>query len=75
MSETQVKTARVSVLSEGEYEVPVPSGRPMKLSALLDELGLANRGGQLYMDGAPVSGNATVKPGSETVVLPHIRGG
>ena len=68
-------TARVVVLAEGEYEVPVSEDRPVTLSELLADLGISNRNGQLYMNGAPVHGNPVVAPGSETLVMPQIRGG
>lgn len=68
-------TARVVVLAEGEYDVVVDTQNPVTLSQLLDGLGIRNRGGQLYMNGAPVTGDPIVEPGSETSVLPLIRGG
>ena len=68
-------TARVVVLAEGEYDVVVDQQNPIKLSQMLDGLGIRNRNGQLYMDGAPVSGDPIVEAGSETSVLPLIRGG
>jgi hypothetical protein len=74
MSSTQ-GTARVKVLAEGEYDVAVSQQNPVTLSQLLDGLGIRNRDGQLYMNGAPVQGDPVVEPGSETVVMPLIRGG
>jgi len=68
-------TARVIVPAEGEYEIPVSQETPVKLSEMLADLGIQNRNGQLYMDGAPVQGDPVVQPGSETLVLPYIRGG
>jgi hypothetical protein len=68
-------TARIVVLAEGEYEVPVSQDNPTTLSELLADLGISNRNGQFYMNGAPVQGNPVVTPGSETLVMPHIRGG
>jgi len=74
MSSTQ-RTARVVVLAEGEYDVVVDEHKPVTLSQLLDGLGIRNRNGQLYMNGAPVQGDPIVEAGSETAVLPLIRGG
>lgn len=69
-------TARVVVLAEGEYDVPISKGSPPRLSDLLDELGISNRDGQLIFNGRPVtSDNPVVEPGSETLVMPFIRGG
>jgi len=68
-------SARVVVLAEGEYEVPLNEGSPVKLSELLDGLGISNRHGQLFMNGSPVTGDPVVEPGSETLLMPHIRGG
>ena len=72
---TKQGTARVKVLAEGEYDVAVSQDNPVTLSQLLDGLGVSNRNGQLYMDGAPVQGDPVVEPGSETVLMPSIRGG
>ena len=74
MSSTQ-KTARVVVLAEGEYDVVVDRSNPVTLSQLLDGLGIRNRDGQLYMNGAPVQGDPIVEPGSEAALLPRLRGG
>lgn len=68
-------TARVVVLAEGEYDVVVDQNNLPKLSQMLDGLGIRNRDGQLFMNGAPVKGDPFVEPGSETAVLPLIRGG
>lgn len=72
---TKQGTARVKVLAEGEYDVAVSQDNPPPLSQLLDGLGVRNRNGQLYMNGAPVQGDPVVEPGSETVLMPSIRGG
>lgn len=72
---TKQGTARVKVLAEGEYDVTVSQDNPVPVSELLDALGVRNRGGQLYMNGAPVQGDPIVEPGSETVLMPSIRGG
>jgi len=74
MSSTQ-KTARVVVLAEGEYDVVIDQNKPVTLSQLLDGLGIRNRNGQLYMNGAPVQGDPIVEAGSEAALLPNIRGG
>ena len=75
MMKSQVSSARVVVLAEGEYDVPLSQEGSMKLSELLDELGISNRHGQLFMNGSPVTGDPIVEPGSETLLMPHIRGG
>jgi hypothetical protein len=68
--------ARVVVLAEGEYEVPIAQGSPPRLSDLLDELGVSNRDGQLIFNGRPVtSEDPVVEPGSETLIMPFLRGG
>lgn len=75
MSAPKASTARVVVLAEGQYDVPLPEDRTIKLSELLDELGVSNRNGQLFMNGAPVVGDPIVQPGSETLLSPRVRGG
>ncbi len=74
MSSTK-QTARVVVLAEGEYDVVVDRDNPITLSQMLEGLGIRNRHGQLYMNGAPVQGDPIVEPGSESALLPAIRGG
>ena len=44
-------TARVVLLGEGEYEVPVATDKPVTLGELLGGLGISDRDGQLYLDG------------------------
>ena len=66
-------SARVVILAEGEYEVPLAD--PIRLSEMLEGLGIMSRNGQLFMDGKPVVGDPVVQPGSETLLMPHIRGG
>ena len=68
-------TARVVVLAEGEYDVVIDQQNPVTLSQLLDGLGIRNRNGQLYLNGAPVVGDPIVEAGSEAALLPAIRGG
>jgi hypothetical protein len=71
---TLAATARVSVLAEGDYQVPVPAkGQP--LAQLLESLGIGERATQLYLDGRAANGEAIVRPGSRVDVLPAIRGG
>ena len=76
MSESRPKpSARVVILAEGEYEVPLLTSDPIRLSEMLEGLGISSRNGQLFMDGQPVVGDPVVRPGSETLLMPHIRGG
>lgn len=76
MSESSVKpSARVVILAEGEYEVPLARDASVRLSELLEGLGISSRNGQLFMNGKPVVGDPVVQPGSETLLMPHIRGG
>lgn len=69
------RTARVRILGEGEYEVPVASDKPVSLGDMLDSLGISERGGTLYLDGRPATPADPVLPQSEAFVLPRIRGG
>lgn len=76
MSESRTNTsARVVILAEGEYEVPLATDASIRLSEMLEGLGISSRNGQLFMDGKPVVGDPVVQPGSETLLMPHIRGG
>jgi hypothetical protein len=75
MTHQDQSSARVVVLAEGEYDVPLSQDGPVKLSELLDGLGISNRHGQLFLNGSPVAGDPIVEPGSETLLMPHIRGG
>jgi hypothetical protein len=68
-------TVRVVLMGEGEYEVPVASDRPVTFAEMVRELGITDRGGHLYLDGAPADGDSVVRPGSELQVLPRIHGG
>ncbi len=68
-------SARVVILAEGEYEVPLPETSSIRLSEMLEGLGISNRNGQLFMNGSPVVGDPIVQPGTETLLMPHIRGG
>lgn len=68
-------SARVVILAEGEYNVPLAAEHSIRLSEMLEELGISNRNGQLFMNGKPVVGDPVVQPGSETLLMPHIRGG
>ena len=68
-------SARVVILAEGEYEVPLPETSSIRLSEMLEGLGISNRNGQLFMNGSPVVGDPIVRPGTETLLMPHIRGG
>ncbi len=74
MSDSSKHSARVIILAEGEYEVPLEEGA-VRLSEMLEGLGISSRNGQLFMNGTPVVGNPIVQPGSETLLMPHIRGG
>lgn len=76
MSESRTQpSARVVILAEGEYEVPLATDESIRLSEMLEGLGISSRNGQLFMDGKPVVGDPVVQPGSETLLMPHIRGG
>lgn len=76
MSASRTKpSARVVILAEGEYEVPLATAESIRLSEMLEGLGISSRNGQLFMDGKPVVGDPVVQPGSETLLMPHIRGG
>jgi hypothetical protein len=68
-------SARVVILAEGEYEVRLPEASSIRLSEMLEGLGISNRNGQLFMNGSPVVGDPIVRPGTETLLMPHIRGG
>jgi hypothetical protein len=68
-------TARVVLLGEGEYEVPVASDKPVTLGELLGGLGISDRDGQLYLDGAAADAGSVVQPGSRAELLPRLYGG
>lgn len=68
-------SARVVILGEGEYEVPMASDATVSLGEMLASLGISERGGTLYLDGRPATPSDPVRPKSEAFVLPLIRGG
>ena len=68
-------TAHLTLLGEGEYEVPVASGAPVQFGELLAGLGITDRGGSLYMDGRPVQREAVVTPGADLQGIPDLIGG
>jgi len=67
-------TAHIVILGEGEYDVPVGNNAPT-LGELLGAIGIADRGGTLYLNGSPALPSTPVTPHSEAIVLPRIRGG
>lgn len=67
-------TAHIVILGEGEYDVPIGSTAPT-LGELLGAIGIADRGGTLYLNGSPALPSTPVTPHSEAIVLPKIRGG
>lgn len=68
-------TAQVVLLGEGEYEVPIATDRPVTLGELLGGLGIGDRDGQLYLDGAAAESGDIVEPGSRAELLPRLHGG
>jgi hypothetical protein len=68
-------TAHLTLLGEGEYDVPVAGETPVSFGELLTGLGITDRGGSLYMDGRAVQHDAIVTPGSELQVIPELIGG
>jgi hypothetical protein len=69
------KHAHVVLMGEGEYDVPIASDRPVTLGELLGGLGISDRDGHLYLDGAAADTGSVVQPGSRAEVLPRIYGG
>jgi molybdopterin converting factor small subunit len=74
-SATQVATAQLTVLAEGQYTVKLSEDSPSTIGDLLAELGITQRGSQWYMDGVRAQGSTVVRPGSEIVVMPEVHGG
>ncbi len=68
-------TAQVVLLGEGEYEVPIATDHPVTLGELLGGLGISDRDGQLYLDGAAAHAGTVVQPGSRAELLPRLFGG
>lgn len=68
-------TAQVVLLGEGEYEVPIATDHPVTLGELLGGLGISDREGQLYLDGAAAESGDVVQPGSRAELLPRLYGG
>ena len=72
---TQVATAQLTVLAEGQYTVKLSEDGPSTIGDLLAELGITQRGSQWFMDGVRAQGDTVVRPGSEIVVMPEVHGG
>ena len=67
--------AHVVLMGEGEYEVAIASDRQVTLGELLGGLGITDRDGHLYLNGAAADAGSVVQPGSRAEVLPRIYGG
>lgn len=67
--------ARIVLMGEGEYDVPLATDRPVTLGELLGGLGISDRDGHLYLDGTAADAGSVVQPGSRAEVLPRIYGG
>ncbi len=67
--------AHLTLLGEGDYEIPVSGDVSLGFGELLEGLGITDRGGSLYMDGRAVERDAIVRPGSELHVIPELVGG
>jgi hypothetical protein len=74
LMEADAPTVHIQILGEGEYDVPLGAATPT-LGELLGAIGIADRAGTLYLNGAPALPSTPVSPHSEAIVLPTIRGG